>query len=951
MKRIIAFIILSIAYITTIHAGVIKGKVYDTTEMKPVALSMVTLIDAKDSIHISHTRTLQNGTFTFNNVDSGKYIVLITHAKYADYYDFVSISKEETKDMASVNLFERTKLLREVIIKNRNAIRIKGDTLEYLVDSFKVKDGAMVEDLLKVLPGIQVNKDGEITAQGEKVQKVLVDGEEFFGEDPTVATQNISSKVVDKIQVFDKKSDQAQFTGFDDENSEKTINLKLKDNMNKGSFGKLVLGAGIDNNPNAIWNNQAMFNRFKNKRQFSVYGTMSNTGKTGLGWEDKNKYASDGNSSMGMDEDGGFMFTGGGDDEDNSFDWGRNTTSAGLTNAWTGGIHFADKWNEAKQHLNTNYSFGHIHKNTTQRSYTENVLPTSTQNTADTSNVQSDKNTHRLSGKYEWNIDSSLAIVYNLSARQSETETANKYKNKNKRDDGNTLNEGANTNTNKSKAQTINNDITINKKLKKVGRTISLNASYKYYSNVGDGYLNSDNTFYSSPSVFFNKVVDQQKLSDNKSNTTGATLTYTEPLSKKIFLKTSYSININNVHQSKNTLEKIVSTANEYTKRIDSLSNDFLYNTLKHTLRADVKYQKKKWYVSAGLGFVNIYFKQIDKIKNNNYSYPRNNIFPSVRFNYKFDQFKRLTVTYSGNTEQPSIQQLQPLTDNTNPLEVYVGNPDLKMAYSQTMNANYFSYQALSGKSFWTGIWASNDINSISLNRVYDQFGKTTNRYENIKSSYNASMWAGFGRRIKGNWDTRVNVNGNYNYNPTIVNNIEGASKVLSFSTSPSISYNKEDKLNFSFEQGITYSYSQNSLTKARNISYFTYNPNVSITYYLPKKYEITTDVDYSYRPAVAPYNTAFTRTLWNANVSRKFLKNKQLEIRAQVNDLLNQNKGYDRTTTNNYNQEKFYNTLGRYYMLSAIWNFNTGPMSKQGPPPPKGMRGGMPRKGGGRRR
>lgn len=269
----------------------IVGTVRDTFNVKPVVFASVSLIRKADSILVNHTRSNQQGKFQLQVKEAGKYILLIAHGSFADYVDDIEVKNEDTeKDLGSIGLFQRSQMLKEVIVKNAASIKIKGDTLEYLADSFKVKQGAMVEDLLKVLPGIQVNKKGEITAMGEKVEKVLVDGEEFFGDDPTIATQNIQSKVVEKVQVFDKKSDQAQFTGFDDGQEQKTINLKLKDNMNRGEFGKVELGGGWKDR----WQNQAMVNSFKNKRQMSIYGLMSSNGKTGLGWEDKNTYTGDG---------------------------------------------------------------------------------------------------------------------------------------------------------------------------------------------------------------------------------------------------------------------------------------------------------------------------------------------------------------------------------------------------------------------------------------------------------------------------------------------------------------------------------------------------------------------------------------------------------------------------------------------------------------------------------
>ena len=278
------------------------------------------------------TRTKDHGEFELNNVQPGSYLLMVTYPKFADYLEEIKINGNEV-DLGKINLIRKSELLKEVVVSQKlGAIRMKGDTLAFMADSFKVKDGATVEDLLKKLPGIQVNKNGEITAQGEKVQKVLVDGEEFFSDDPAVVTQNLRADAVKEVQVFDKKSDQAAFTGIDDGEKSKTINLKLKDDKKKGYFGKVKLGGGL---PDKFENN-GMLNAFKGKRKFTAFGTMSNTGSAGLNWEDQEKYG--GGSNMQYNEDEGYFYSFGESDEFNT--WGGRYNGEGLPTAWTGGLTF-----------------------------------------------------------------------------------------------------------------------------------------------------------------------------------------------------------------------------------------------------------------------------------------------------------------------------------------------------------------------------------------------------------------------------------------------------------------------------------------------------------------------------------------------------------------------------------------------------------------------------------
>lgn len=941
MKKIILLAIINFIlpqYLFAQNHG-FSGRIYDSVNVKPVVFATVSAIRKSDSILIRHTRTSQQGKFNLSSLPVGKYILLIGHTNYIDFVDDVELSETDAvKELGDYNMIQRGQVLREVIIKNTAGIKVKGDTLEYLADSFKVKQGAMVEDLLKVLPGIQVNKKGEITAMGEKVEKVLVDGEEFFGDDPTIATQNIQSKVVDKVQVFDKKSDQAAFTGFDDGQDQKTINLKLKDNMNRGEFGKVELGAGWKDR----WENQAMINSFKNKRQMSVYGLMSSNGKTGLGWEDKNKYTGDA-PGMQMDEDGGFMWNFYDSEDDDSNPW-RNSIPEGFTKAWVGGLHYADKWNEQKEHLNTNYSFGRINRTKNEHSVIENLFPGRNYQSLDSSNTYSSRNTHRLSGKYEFMVDSSLTIIYNLTGRLSFIE-------------GSVFNATKNTSytelpissrvTNKhdnSVMTKVNNQLTLNKKFKKTGRTISLNAAFNYNKNKADGELNGANDYFIN-SLLIEEMIDQKKEDDQVTNALNADLAYTEPLTKKFLMKLSYGIASDINHSSKSTFVKVPGSG-DYATRVDSLSSDFSSSIFSHTGGLEFKYNEKKYNVTIGTKLRYSILDQQDLVRLKMYNYNRLNAFPTIRFNYKFDQFRRLQFSYSGSTKQPTMSQLQPVQDNSNPLNIYIGNPDLKLGYNQVINLSYFNYKVMSSRSLYAGIFLNNNFNNIATNRTLDALGRTINTYVNLNGGYSASMWGGIHAKIpKTPLDGKVDMNGSFAHTPNIINNIKGNTNTVSITVTPGVSYTKEDKFDFSIDFGTIYSNSTNQLQTNRNISFLSFAPSASVNVYLHKNLEIGTDADYLYNPAVGPYSNTLHRFIWNADIAYKMLKGKNLEWHAGINDILNQNKGYERTTTFNMNSERYFQTLSRYWMVGMVWNFNTGPMANAAKGGGQGKPKGAPRR------
>src|SRR6187549_1370964 len=285
-KLIYSLLLLFIASSAFSQTQTLKGTLKDTSENRVLANTVISILSKKDSVLVKFTRADKDGNFKIQGLKEGSYILMVTHPYMGDYFDNIEVKAAAPTDLGNVHLTPKSKLLSEVIVKSGTPIKIKGDTIVYTADSFKVRPGANVEELLRRLPGIQVDKDGKIIAMGERVTKVLVDGEEFFGTDPGIATKNLRADIVQEVQIFDKKSDQAEFTGIDDGVKNKTINIKLKEDKKKGLFGKVEVAKSISR----YHQQQAMLNIFRNKRKFSVYGNWGNTGKIELSNAENDKY-------------------------------------------------------------------------------------------------------------------------------------------------------------------------------------------------------------------------------------------------------------------------------------------------------------------------------------------------------------------------------------------------------------------------------------------------------------------------------------------------------------------------------------------------------------------------------------------------------------------------------------------------------------------------------------
>src|SRR5688572_30811275 len=419
-KYFFSFIILAfVTQVALAQTSSVIGVVEDSIEKKNLHNTVISLLRVKDSVLVKFTRADKSGKFSLSNVKDGEYIIMITHPLLGDYFDRTTVKPGVVNNLGTIAMIPKSKLLAEVIIKSGSPIRIKGDTTVYTADSFKVREGANVEELLRRLPGIQVDKDGKITAMGERVTKVLVDGEEFFGSDPGIATKNLRADAVKEVEVFDKKSDQAEFTGIDDGVKDKTINLKLKDDKKKGYFGKIEAGGGLKDK----YDNSIMLNAFKGKRKIAGYGIMSNTGQTNLDWQDATNYGG-GMEGMetGINDDGGMYVSINNNGEDN-YGGGRK----GIPRNWNGGFHYSNKFNNNKQSVNGGYKFSKINAPGETATFSETFLPDTSWSTTSLSDNYSSNKKHALNFTFESNMDSMNSLKWTTRANKNDMLTRSNF--------------------------------------------------------------------------------------------------------------------------------------------------------------------------------------------------------------------------------------------------------------------------------------------------------------------------------------------------------------------------------------------------------------------------------------------------------------------------------------------------------------------------------------------
>jgi hypothetical protein len=913
----------------------VKGSVADTAANVKLANTSIAVLNAKDSTLRKFTRAGADGSFNINGLGKGKFILLVTYPKYADYVeDFTLDSVKTTHNFGRISVILKSRLLEGVIVKGtRAAIKIKGDTTEFNASSFTVQANAKVEDLLKQLPGIQIDKDGKITAQGQAVNKVLVDGEEFFGDDPTLVTKNLRADMVDKVQLYDKASDQAAFTGIDDGAKSKTINIKLKEDKKNGYFGKADVGVGTRD----FYQAQVAVNKFAGKEKISAYGTLANTGKTGLGWEDANKFGTSGNNIEFVD--GGISIFSNSNDELEG--WGGRYNGEGIPVARAGGMHYDNKWNTDKQTINGNYKIGSLSVVGDRNNQTQNNLPGGQTSSSSIINTNTDQHfdnyvfRQKADATYNIKIDSTSNIKLAMDGTFKNTESRNNNTTLGVRGNGQTINTEARQTNTDGDQKTFNFSAFYTKKLKKAGRTLSVTLSQSLDQNNNKGFLYSNIEAFDTLGVSSRKqLTDQYKINKIETSIFNSNITYTEPFSKTFSAIANYGIGVSSSTSDRKTFSPSVPNTGRnqdpglYNVLVDSVTNNYRLDQLTNQGGLVFNYKKDKTTFNFGTKVAAVRFEQLNKINGREFDRNFVNWNPQASYQYRFSQQKSFRFNYNGNTRQPTIDQIQPIINNTNPLYLVVGNPDLTPSFTNRFSISYNSYKVLSNRSIYlSGSYSltSNPIvSNVSTNR---NTGFTTSQSVNLKGETptNFNLYSGLDSKIKFLFGINAGL-GLSTYGNTYFNMVNGAlnrTRSNSYSATVNLQKYKEKKFDMYLNIGPTYNYSVSSLNPEINNNGGGFTTNHSFNYYLPGQVQIGTDGNYEYRAPTKSFDQSFSRFLVNAYVQKAFFKTQSLKIKANVNDMFNQNTGFDRRASGNLITQSSYTTIKRYFMLSLVYDFS----------------------------
>lgn len=897
--------------------GSIKGVAFDTLTRQPVAGATITLVEKKDSSLVSFTMTDNGGRFELSGIPNGEYRLMITHVNYHNSNIFFTVSDSvKSHDLANITMNDKNKVLAEVIVTNEAPpVTMVGDTVQYNAGSFKTQPNASVEQLLKKLPGVKVEKDGSIKAQGEKVSKVLVDGKEFFGNDPKIATKNLPADAVDKVQVYDKQSDQAQLTGFEDGNYEKTINLKLKKDKKKGVFGKVSAGGGDKERYEGKFN----VNSFKGARQMSAIGMGNNTNAEGFSFMDILNFTGE-LARMQRGGGGNININMSGDD---AAAMGLNSNrNGGINTAWGGGINYNNIIG-TKLDFQSNYFYNRFNPHIERQINRQNFLP-GTVNYYDQNSFSDNlSNSHRFNLNALYQIDSmhSLRIAPSFSYQKTRNQSESQYQTMSAANS--LVNEGSSSNLSRSEGFNFRNDLVFRKKFKRKGRTLSLSLQTSLNESEGNGNLSSITNFYSP--VLLKDTINQKSNSDANLSSYNARVVYTEPFLKRSLLE--FSVGKSN---SKNVSELITYDYNKQSQKFDNLNeaqtNDFenTYGFTNAGIR--MRTQKKKYSYSIGLTWqqAELEGKIVSGVKDSLISKTFRNLLPNARFQYNISRFKTFSITYGANTNQPNMSQLQPVPDLTNRLNIRLGNPDLKQEYTHNVQANLNLLSPYKSKSLFMFLTAQVTKNKIvNYDSVNIQTGVRYSKPINVNGVYNLNSNISYSmpvRFLKGS----LEIGGRSMYLKTkqYINKFENDIRTLTLGPEIGLDMSPHDKVSISLTANLDYNYTKYSLQSAMNTKYFSQEYSTSVDWQLPKSFFLATEFTYTINSQRAQgFNTKVP--IWNASLSKQFLKYNRGELKFSAYDLLNENIGISRNSNQNYIEDSRVNILRRFFMLSFTYSLS----------------------------
>ena len=891
----------------------IRGKIVDSLDHVGLQGANLRLLADQDSL-IDERVSSAEGQFRMKPVPPGRYRLQVNYLGYRPSYVRIDVSAKSAPQPLTIPLLPTYRALEEVTVVAAPPMAVmRGDTTEFDAAAFSTEPYADADALIMQIPGVEIDEEGRVKAQGEDVQRIIVDGKEFFSTDPRIALKTLPADIISKIQLIDEQSEQAQFTGFDDGQRRKVINIVTRPDRRKGYFGRVAGGYGASERYNTGGN----FNRFDGDRRLTIFAVSNNINQSDFSM-----------ASIGGEQGGGRNNRG-----------GRNRSGAGggrgISNTHSMSTNFNDEWLDERLDFNANYAFSSTDNETnslTNREYLigANANQFNTQNQASGSTNYS----HRANMRIRFDIDSNQRIDFrpNLSFQQNDRNSLSNNHTVLGNDDP--VNTSVRNNTNENANFNFSGSLDYRLRLGKPGRTVSLSANGSANSNNGLARTYSLNEFFENQTLNRIDTVSNRSHTGGYGNGITGRLAYTEPVGQHSRLQANYSLRNTSNYSNRETFEFLAETG-QLGELDRQLSNEF---------RNDYTYQ------SGGLSFqiakrdsfrVEVGMDFQDARLSNNRTFPDavttgsrfDSYLPNAEFSYHFSRDKKIDISYRTATNAPSINQLQDVINNQNPLNIRTGNADLKQEYSHRFSLRFNNVNRGSGSNFAANINAELANNRI-VNSTYIASADTLiapdvllgaggqfTRPENSNGYYSIRAHTTYGTPIKP-WKININVSTNiyHNHDIGLVNHVETYSN--SYGVNQRVGANSRfgPHLVVALSYTGNYSFVRNNSDNGLNYTYYNQIIRNDVAYTFWKGVRVASSLYYNYNRGLADgYNQQFTR--WNASIGKKLLRREEAEITLSAYDLLNRNTNINRSISERYIQDTQNNALQRYFLLSFTYN------------------------------
>ncbi|MES2477539.1 MAG: outer membrane beta-barrel protein [Bacteroidota bacterium] len=931
----------------------ISGMVADSSDKEPVLGVTFSLGSVSDTNLKQIAVSDFDGSFSFPNVGRGVYILKGTYLGFFPFQRNIRVMDGDI-NIGSVSLVRSAKALNTVTVAGTQVrSEQNGDTTSFNAGAFKTNPDATAEDLLNKMPGIS-NDGGTLKANGEQVKKVLVDGKPFFGDDPNAAIKNLPSEIIDKIQIYDQGSEQSQFTGFDDGNNEKAINIITKKGRNNGVFGRVSGGYGLDETSNdGRYSLGGNINFFNGDRRVSLVGLTNNINQQNFSSDDLLGVSSSSSNSgsRGGGARGG-RGGGGGSDASNFL----VSQQGGITQTQSAGVNYADNWSK-KLKVTGSYFFNRA-ENVTATDLSRNYILQNQDSSLiynETGNTRSTNVNHRVAMRAEWNMDSNNAIILTPKISYQNNETNKDLIGKNLFNDNIAGSSLQNKTFNQNEGFNFSNNFLYRHKFAKKGRTISASIDTRINNRSGDGSLYSLNDYIDSSTIS-----DQKNTSFSNSNTFSGSINYTEPINEKTQIQLNYNPSITFSESEKNTYNR--AKTGEYTSLDSNLSNQFSNEYQTQRAGAGIRFSDVKINFNATLNGQLATLNGTQSFPNQlNITRNFSNILPQASFNYKFSKTENIRLFYRSSTNAPSISQLQNVVDNSNPLQLKVGNPDLQQDYTHSFNVRYGKTKAAKGNGMFLFANATVTNNYIGNSTTVGRDGVQISRPVNLNGYLRSNAFATYSvpfKKIKSNLNFNAGVN--YTKTPSLINTVINDAKNYAFNGGFVLGSNISENIDFTVSYNGAYNIASNSSQPQSNFNYYSQTSSLKFNWIFLKGFVFNTNLNHTlYSGLGEGYDRDFL--LWNASLGYKFLKNKALQADIYAFDILNQNNSINRSINDVYIEDSRTTVLQRFVMLKLTYTiraFKSGAKMPEenknefeGRPPGGFQRGGGPEGGSGGRR